>query len=267
VLRTLSHGQCAWHPCAGCGHCLHHTTPLPPGHDPVTVRLQSHAGGARSLPRLWLGRPPRRRPAPGPRRAHRPVPTRHRPAYTQPARAPGLSANPHIPAAHRSRERHPSPTGRFITMFNALHKINTLNFLRLPSEILYVPCSIAVLHRGVGALMTARVTVSCDCPLWSAPARRITTMPTVTDAPVPAYALINQDDPLAILPTTPTTPLHTPRRRVPGLWRLLRTVLGACTRCHPQETPRLNPDYPPQETAVDHVIRLDPSLYLRTLSG
>jgi hypothetical protein len=83
-------------------------------------------------------------------------------------------------------------------------------------------------------------------------------MPTTTS---------DQHDLLTISPTIPTTPLHTPRRRVTGLRRILHTLLSACTRRHRQEQPRINPDYPRQETAVDRVIRLDPLLYLRSLSG
>jgi hypothetical protein len=84
-------------------------------------------------------------------------------------------------------------------------------------------------------------------------------MPTLT-----THTTTDQHDLLTTLPTTP--PLRIPRRRGTGLLHLLHTVMHACTRGHRQR-PRINPDYPRQETVVDRVVRIDPYLYIHSLSG
>jgi hypothetical protein len=90
-------------------------------------------------------------------------------------------------------------------------------------------------------------------------------MPTETDILATAQAIIDTHARRLTPPTPP--PLLTPRRRGTGLRRLLHLVLGACSRSLRPKQPRLNPAYPRQDTAVDRVIRIDPVLYLRSLSG
>jgi hypothetical protein len=81
------------------------------------------------------------------------------------------------------------------------------------------------------------------------------TTPTITD----------QYDLLVTPPTT--TPLHIPRRRHTALLRVLETLLISWTRRRSMESRRIPPDSLQWETPSERAARLDPYLYILSISG
>jgi hypothetical protein len=90
-------------------------------------------------------------------------------------------------------------------------------------------------------------------------------MPNVTNVLATAPTITAQHDFLATPPTT--TLLHTPRRRHITLLHGLQTLMAACTWRRAMESRWIHPGYPRQESLVEHVARIDPYLYIRSLSG
>jgi hypothetical protein len=92
------------------------------------------------------------------------------------------------------------------------------------------------------------------------------TMPNVTDVLATAQAIIDHHD--RLLATAPRPmPLAPPRRWPMPLLHRLRTLIGSWTTCRFMAKPRINPDYPRQEMVTDCVARIDPYVYIRSLSG
>jgi len=91
-------------------------------------------------------------------------------------------------------------------------------------------------------------------------------MPTVTAVQATVPTSTDQHN-LVATPTTRTTLLRLPRRRHATFPHLLQTLIRSWATRRFMEKPRLNPAYPRQETGVDRVVRIDPYVYIRSLSG
>ena len=84
-------------------------------------------------------------------------------------------------------------------------------------------------------------------------------MPTVTNEHVTALPIRDQRA-LLSMPQTTTTLLRIPRRRPFTLLHVLQTVKVAWIALHRRTGPRINPDYPRQETVPERAARIDLSL-------
>ena len=82
---------------------------------------------------------------------------------------------------------------------------------------------------------------------------------------VTAQTITDEHD-LLVTPPTPT-PLRIPRPTQRTFLGVLQTVMMAWTRRRPMESRGIRPDGPRWETPIDRCIRIDPYLYLRSLSG
>lgn len=91
-------------------------------------------------------------------------------------------------------------------------------------------------------------------------------MPNVTDVLTTAQAIIDNHE-LRLTTAPRPTPLAPPRRRPGLLQRAFHMVMALCTRRHVRERQGMHLDSRRQESPQECVARIDPYLYILSISG